>query len=373
VAQPLNLHEYEALAKAKLSGMAFDYYLGGANDEFTTADNLREWQRIRLVPRVLAGVDRIDITTTVVGQVLSMPVITAPCGFNLLAHPSGECGIARAASLEGTISVASTVGTQSMEEIAASCPGPKWFQLYCYRDKAINKDLVQRAEAAGYSALCLTVDVPYIGRRERDLRNCFVLPEGMSVKNTDRYSLSETSHESGGSFAAKLSDELWDHGLTWEIVSWLRSITDMPIVLKGILSAEDARLAVEHGASGIVVSNHGGRQLDGVIGTTRALQEIVDEVAGKIDVLVDGGIRRGTDVVKAVALGAKAVMIGRPIVWGLAVDGEAGVRHVLQLIRDEIVLAMALVGRTGLKELNRSILRFEQRPERIGAEANLQI
>ncbi len=361
--QPLNLHEYEAMARAKLSAMAFDYYFGGANDEFTTEDNLREWQRIRLVPRVLAGVDRVDITTTVIGQTLSMPVMTAPCGYNMLAHPSGECGIARAASAQGTIFVASTVATQSLEEIAASCPGRKWFQLYCYRDRTINQDLVRRAEAAGYSALCLTVDVPYIGRRERDIRNSFSLPEGMSMRNVDRYSVdeTETAQESGGSFAAKHSDELWDHGLTWEIVSWLRSITAMPIVLKGILAASDARLAVEHGAAGIVVSNHGGRQLDGVVGTTDALREIVDEVGGQIDIIVDGGIRRGTDVVKAIALGARAVMIGRPSVWGLAVDGEEGVRHVLQLIRDETLLAMALVGRNTLKELDGSILRFDGR------------
>jgi len=359
--KPTNLHEYEVLARKRLPPMAFNYYAGGANDEFTVDDNLREWQRIRLLPRVLVNVDQIDIRTTVLGQALSMPVMIAPCGCNMLAHPEGECAVARAAAAEQIVQVASTVASYTLEEIAAASSGQRWFQLYCYRDRAVTRDLVQRAEAAGYSALCLTVDVPCLGRRERDVRDSFYPPNGLSLRNLERYALDKPACAPGNSSLAKYASEQWDSSLTWDIIPWLRSIMHMPIVLKGVLAPADAKLAIEQGVAGIIVSNHGGRQLDTTIGTTEALREIVDQAAGQIDILVDGGIRRGTDVVKAIALGAKAALIGRPYLWGLAVDGEAGVRHVLQLLRDEIILAMALVGRTTLKDLDRTLLRFGSR------------
>jgi 4-hydroxymandelate oxidase len=350
---PINLDEYEAAARAVLTDMAFDYYAGGAEDEITLSENTQAWRRERLVRRVLVDVSCIDLSTTVLGTPISLPVMAAPCSFNKLAHPDGEIGVARAVARSGSLHIVSTVATTSLEEIAEAAPnGPRWFQLYCYKDRGITEALVERAQTAGYRALCLTVDVPVQGHRERDIRSQFHLPPGIRVANLD-HPLDETADDSALNRYIK---ELWDTTITWDVITWLRSLSDLPIVVKGIVSPEDALLALEYGASAVVVSNHGGRQLDGCISTCRALSPIVDAVEGRLEVFVDGGIRRGTDVVKALAMGARAVLIGRPYLYGLAVGGSAGVRHVFELLEEEIERAMGLLGCTCIDAIDRSFL-----------------
>ena len=329
---PINLADYENLARERLPQMVFDYYFGGAEDELTVRDNRLAWQRWRLRPRVLVDVATRDLSTTVLGQPLAFPVLTAPCAFNALAHEDGELAVARAAAAAGVIQVVSTAGTYSLEEVAAAAPdAPRWFQLYCYRDRDVTRWLVERAVAAGYRALCLTVDAPLVGRRERDLRNRFGLPPGMSWKNLQGVGLDEMHQRDEGSALVHYIEKIWDAALTWEAVAWLRDLSPLPLAIKGVLTAEDARLAVEHGAAAIVVSNHGGRQLDGTLPTGDALSEVVEAVAGKAEVLVDGGIRRGSDILKALALGARAVLVGRPYLWALAAGGQPAVEQMLAL------------------------------------------
>lgn len=339
--EPVNLADYETLARERLDPGAWGYVAGGADDEITLAENLAAFRRLRLLPRVLVDVSRVETATTLLGERLSVPVLLAPTAFQTLAHPDGELATARAASAAGTISVVSTLSSYPLEEVARAGAGPKWFQLYCYRDRQVTRRLVQRAEAAGYRAICLTVDLPKVGHRERDLRNRFVLPPGVRPRN-----FAEFVDLEGGSQQAffEYIQSLVDPSLTWEAVDWLREQTRLPILLKGILRPDDAERAVEHGASGVIVSNHGGRQLDGVPATIEALPAVAEAVGKRVPVLMDGGIRRGTDVLKAIALGARAVLIGRPYVWGLAVEGEAGVRNVLDLLRAELELALALAG-----------------------------
>ncbi|MEW6721604.1 MAG: alpha-hydroxy acid oxidase [Thermodesulfobacteriota bacterium] len=355
MAAPSNLNEYEALARESLSPVVYDYYAGGADDEVTLGENLRAWRRIRLRPRLLVDVSRIDPAITLFGRALSMPVLTAPCSFNALAHPDGECAVARAAEASGILQIVSMTANKSLEEIAASSRGHRWLQLICFRDREITRDLVRRAEAAGCSALCVTVDQPLFGRRERDIRNAFSLPPGLTMKNLEPYAAERLSSDDPSAMG-KFVEDMFDSSFTWEVIAWLRSVTKLPVVVKGVLTAEGARFAVEHGAAGLVVSNHGGRQLDTVPATCEALPEVVDAVKGKADVLVDGGIRRGTDVLKALAMGARAVVVGRPYLWGLAVDGEAGVRRVLELLRREIVLAMGLAGRPTIGGIDRTVI-----------------
>lgn len=353
-AEPLNIDEYAQHAARSLPKMVYDYYEGGAEDEISVLENRRAWQQIALRPRVLVDVRERDLTTTVLGSRIAFPILTAPCGFNALAHPDGELAVARAVTAAGTIQVVSTAATYSLEEVATAAPtGLRWFQLYCYRDRGITRSLVERAAAAGYRALCLTVDAPFVGRRERDIRNCFGLPPGLRWKNLEAHGLDKMEAVGDGSALKKYIENIWDAGLTWEAVEWLRDISPLPLVLKGVLTAEDARLAVAHGAQGIVVSNHGGRQLDGAVSTASVLSEIVEAVAGHVEVYVDGGIRRGTDVMKALALGARAVLIGRPYLWGLAADGESGVARVLELLRAELELGMGLSGMPNLASIVR--------------------
>jgi 4-hydroxymandelate oxidase len=354
---PINLADYEQLAREHLPQMVFDYYFGGAGDEQTVRENRLGWQRWRLRPRVLVDVATRDLSTTVLGMPLTMPVLTAPCAFNSLAHPDGELAVARATAAAGVIQVVSTAGTHSLEEVAAAAPeGMRWFQLYCYRDRGVTQWLVERAVAAGYRALCLTVDAPLVGRRERDARNRFALPHGLGWKNLEGVGLDQMAAVPDGSALVQYISTIWDPSLTWEAVEWLRGLSPLPLVIKGILTGEDAQRAVNHGAAAIVVSNHGGRQLDGTLPTSEALPEIVDAVAGRAEILVDGGIRRGSDVLKALALGARAVLVGRPYLWALAVAGEEGVTHLLSLLRDELDLDMALSGRPTIASIDRSLV-----------------
>ena len=354
---PINLDDYEQLARERLPQMVFEYFFGGAGDELTVRENRLGWQRLRFRPRVLVDVAARDLSTTVLGQRVAFPVLTAPCAFNALAHPEGELAVARATTSAGLIQVVSTAGTYSLEEVAASAPsGTRWFQLYCYRDREVTQWLVERAAKAGYRALCLTVDAPLVGRRERDTRNCFGLLPGMTWKNLERVGLDRMERREEGSALVQYISEIWDASLTWDAVGWLRGLSALPLVIKGILTADDARRAVDHGASAIVVSNHGGRQLDGTITTSEALSEVAQAVGHEVEILVDGGIRRGSDILKALALGARAVLIGRPYLWALAADGQAGVEHMLGLLRDELDLDMALAGRPTIGSIDGTLL-----------------
>jgi len=358
--EPLNVADYERLAAEKLPQMVYDYYAGGADDEVTVRENRLAWQRLALKPRCLVDVTQRDLSTTVLGMPISMPILTAPCGFNALAHPDGEFAVARAVTAAGTIQCVSTAATSSLEEVATAVPdGVRWFQLYCYKDRGITQALVERATAAGYRAIVLTVDAPFVGRRERDIRNRFGLPPGLRWKNLEPYGCDRMDAGGDGSALVKYIESIWDAGLTWDAVDWLRSVSPLPVVLKGVLSAEDARIAAGHGVDAIIVSNHGGRQLDGAIPTAVALRDVVDAVAGTVEVYVDSGIRRGSDVLKALALGARAALIGRPYLWGLAIDGEAGVSRVLSLLRAELDLCLALSGQTSVRKVSRALIAAE--------------
>ncbi len=348
--------------------MALDYYASGAWDEITLRDNRTAFEQLKLRPRMLVDVSQRDLSTQILGQSVQMPILVAPMAFQCLAHPQGELATAKAAAGLGTVMTLSTLSTKSLEHVASASPqwhqpepenspkthNPLWFQLYVHRDRALTRSLVERAEAAGFSAICLTVDAPVLGCRERDRRNQFTLPLGMELANLAHLRIPQIEGESGlfTYFVQQL-----DPGLTWRDVEWLQSITALPIVVKGILRGDDAVQAMEHGAKAVIVSNHGGRQLDGAIASIEALSEVVAAVGDRLEVLMDGGIRRGTDVVKALALGAKAVLVGRPVLWGLAVNGEAGVRHVLELLRDELDVAMALSGCSQLQDIEASLVK----------------
>jgi 4-hydroxymandelate oxidase len=362
--QPINLFEYESLAHQQLSRMALDYYASGAWDEVTLRDNRTAFEKFKLRPRMLVDVSQRDLSTTVLGQSLSLPILIAPTAFQCLAHPEGEVATAKVAANVGSAMVLSTMSTQPLEEVALTSKqvqsdsqtdshSPLWFQLYVHRDRALTQNLVERAEAAGYSALCLTVDAPVLGCREKDKRNQFTLPLGMQLANLTHRDIPEIVGESG--LFAYFVQQL-DPGLTWQDLEWLQSLTKLPIIVKGVLRGDDALRAVEHGAKAVIVSNHGGRQLDSAIASIDALSEVVTAVGDQVDVLMDGGIRRGTDVLKALALGAKAVLVGRPVLWGLAVAGEAGVQHVLELLRDELDIAMALSGCAKVEDIDQSLL-----------------
>ncbi len=337
--EPINVQQYEALAQARLEPGAWAFFSSGADDEVTLRENRAAFERIQLLPRMLRGVRQADVSTTVLGTPVSMPVLVAPTALQGLACPEGECATAWAAGAVGTLMTASTETTRSMEEIAAAATGPLWFQLYLYRGRLLAEPLVRRAEAAGFRAIVLTVDLPCLGNRERSPYPGWSLPP--SVR---------------GNFPAGMDDEE-DEAVSWEDVDWLRSLTTLPILLKGLLRADDAALAVEHGAAGIVVSNHGGRQLDGVPASIEALPAIVEAVQGRVEVYLDGGVRRGTDVFKALALGARAVLVGRPILWGLAVDGAAGAQRVLELLRDELERAMVLSGVPDTASIDGSLVK----------------
>ena len=355
--KPINLFEYQTLASQQLSPMARDYYASGSWDEITLRDNRAAFERYKLRPRMLVDVSQRDLSTTILGQSLPLPILIAPMAFQCLAHPEGEIGTAKAARQLGSVMVLSTLATTSMEDVASvRSQTPQWFQLYVHRDRGLTRALVERAHAAGFQALCLTVDAPVLGKREKDTHNQFVLPSDMELANFSRLAHLEISYQPGESGLFAYFLEQLNPALTWSDLEWLQSLSPLPLVVKGILRGDDAIRAVEHGAKAVMVSNHGGRQLDGAIASIDALSEVVAAVGDQVDVLVDGGIRRGTDVLKALALGAKAVLLGRPVLWGLTLAGEAGVKHVLELLRDELDLAMALSGCTKLQDIDSSLV-----------------
>jgi 4-hydroxymandelate oxidase len=353
----LNLDSLETRARDRLDAMLYDYIAGGAADEWTLAENKTAWSRIQLMPRMLRGSDNRSLTTTVLGTPISFPVLVAPMGFHGLCHLEAEVATARATAAERTIFCASTVSNCSLEAIAEASNGPQWFQLYVYRDRGITKDLVERAVDAGFTALCLTVDTPLAGQRERDRRNSLRIPAHLKLGNfSEAHSAAHHQGEEKGSALAQYITAQWDQALAWSDVEWLRSISPLPVVVKGILAPDDGVLAVDHGAAAVVVSNHGGRQLDSVPAPATMLRRVVDAVDGRAEVLVDGGVRRGTDVLKAVALGARAVMLGRPVLWGLTLDGADGVAAVLRHLRGELDLAMALAGCTKIDDATRELI-----------------
>ncbi|XP_028243355.1 peroxisomal (S)-2-hydroxy-acid oxidase-like isoform X2 [Glycine soja] len=331
-----NVNEYEAIAKEKLPKMVYDYYASGAEDQWTLKENQNAFSRILFRPRILVDVSKIDLTATVLGFKISMPIMIAPTAMQKMAHPEGELATARAASAAGTIMTLSSWATSSVEEVASTGPDIRFFQLYVFKDRNVAAQLVRRAERAGFKAIALTVDTPILGRREADIKNRFALPSHLVLKNFEGLDLRKL-----------------DKSFNWKDIQWLQTITSLPILLKGVLTAEDTRIAVQAGVAGIIVSNHGARQLDYVPATIMALEEVVKAAQGRIPVFLDGGIRRGTDVFKALALGAAGVFIGRPVLFSLAADGEAGVRKVLQMLRDEFELTMALSGCRSLKEITR--------------------
>ena len=356
MSQPQNLEQYEAAARGLLPQATYDYYAGGAEDEVTLRANRAAFGRWFLRPRVLVDVGAVDTSVELLGERLSMPVLLAPAAYHRLAHPDGELATARAAHAAGTVLIASTVATTRVEEMrAAASPGPMWFQLYVFRDREITRELVRRVEACGCGALCLTLTLPVQGNRERDARNGFRLPQGLEMANFSGLRQAQMPEVEGSALSAFIGRE-FDPTLTWSAVEWLRSETRLPIVLKGVTHPDDAALAVEAGVDAVIVSNHGGRQLDFAEPTLVSLPRVADAVAGRIPVLMDGGVRRGTDVVKALALGARAVLLARPYLWGLAVDGQAGVERVLAILREEIERTLALLGRPSVAALDRSAL-----------------
>jgi len=355
-AEPINLLEMEALAQEKLPQGAFDYMAGGAHDEVTLRANRDSFDRIALKYRVLVDVSECDLSTTVLGQRVSMPALIAPVAFQAMAHEAGEVATTKAAGAAGTIMVLSTVSNASVEEVAEAASGPLWFQLYVQKDRGATEALVQRVEAAGCSALMLTVDAPRLGGREKDLRNQYKPAGHLLAKNLLPPKLKKLPRSIADLGLTERLESWLDPSLSWKDIEWLRSLTDMPLLIKGIVRADDAALAVEHGVAGIVVSNHGGRQLDTAVATIDVLEEVVAAVDGRAEVLMDGGVRRGTDIVKAIALGARAVLIGRPVVWGLTLAGEQGVARVLEILRGELDLAMALCGATRIQDLTRDLI-----------------
>ncbi|XP_057417037.1 glycolate oxidase 1-like isoform X2 [Lotus japonicus] len=348
-----NVCEYEAIAKQILPKMVYDYYASGAEDQWTLKENRNAFSRILFRPRILVDVSRIDLTTTVLGFKISMPIMIAPTAMQKMAHPEGEYATARAASAAGTIMTLSSWGTSSVEEVASTGPGIRFFQLYVIKNRNVVTQLVRRAEKAGFKAIALTVDTPLLGRREADIKNRFTLPSHLVLKNFEGLDLGKLDDKTNDSGLATYVASEIDRSLNWKDVKWLQTITSLPILVKGVLTAEDTKMAIEAGAAGIIVSNHGARQLDYVPATIMALEEVVKAAQGKIPVFLDGGIRRGTDVFKALALGASGVFIGRPVLFSLAANGEAGVRKVLQILHDEFELAMALCGCRSLKEITR--------------------
>lgn len=361
--EPLNLRDYEAHARKTLSKLAFDYYASGADDERTLDANESAFANLKLAYRVLRGVSRVDTRATVLGESLDLPILAAPAAFQRLAHPDGELAAVRAAGKVGTTYCLSTMSNTAVEAVVQAAQTPVWFQLYVYKDRAASRALIQRAEAAGCEALVLTVDAPVLGRRERDLRNKFHLPAGMTIENMLPQGYEQLPEPPTGSGLANYFASLLDPGLSWRDLDWVCGETNLPVLIKGIIRADDALRAAEHGVAGIVVSNHGGRQLDTAPAPIAALPHIVAAFqqgygphAAVPEIIVDGGIRRGTDVLKALALGARAVMIGRPMLWGLAVDGQAGVQRVFDLLADELRTAMALCGCRNLAEITPDLI-----------------
>ena len=357
--QLINLADFERAAEAALDTMAWHYFRSGSGDERTLRENRAAFERHRLLPRVLVDVERRSLATTVLGRPVGWPVLVAPMALHGLACSDCEAATARAAALMDTVLCVSTLSNLSLEQVRAAAPDARqWFQLYVQRDRGVTAELVARAAAAGYEALVVTVDAPLLGRREGAVRHGLQLPPPLTLGNFPaEVGAAMLAHRNAGdsSLAAHFAVTS-DPTVTWRDLGWLRGLSPLPLVLKGVLRPDDARHAADEGAAAVVVSNHGGRQLDGAVASLDALPAVVAAAGDRLEVLMDGGIRRGTDVLIALALGARAVLLGRPVLWGLAVDGEAGAARVLALLRDEVDLALALAGCTSPAEVGRDLV-----------------
>ena len=329
----VTVDDFEPVARERLPADVYDYYAGGAGDEWTLRENRRAFEDWVIRPRMLTGAYPPDPSTSLLGTDLAMPILVAPWAYQKLAHPEGEIATARAAAKAGTIMCVSSTTVEYLEEVAAASDGPKWWQLYVYSDRGLSVEMLRRVHAAGFAAVCFTVDFPVGGLRHRDTRSGFIMPIGLPD-----------------------DDMVFDPAISWSDLSWIREHAPVPVLVKGIMTGEDARIAVEEGADGIVVSNHGARQLDSVPAPITVLPEVLEAVGGRIPVLVDGGFRRGTDVFKALALGADAVLVARPVCWGLAVAGEQGVADVLKILRDELENTMSLAGAKSLRDIEGSFV-----------------
>ncbi len=375
-----DVSDLRRLAKRRLPGGVFDYIDGGAEDERALAGNVGGYRKLQLKPRVLKDVSKIDIGTTLLGRPIPAPLVLAPTGFTRIADPQGELAVARAAARVGLPYSLSTLSTRSIEEVAEVSGGPKWFQVYTWKDRALVRDMVERASAAGYQALLLTVDTAVLGRRERDVRKGYTLPPKIGLDTivdgirhpqwtfdflrNDPITFSNVVGRStdDGTTAVSLSDYIntqFDQALSWSDIEWLRTIWDGPIILKGIQTVADAKLAVEAGCEAIALSNHGGRQLDDAPSIIELVEPVANEVGGKIDIIADGGVRRGSDIVKAVALGANAVMVGRAYLYGLGAAGEPGVDHVLQFLLQGLERTMALSGCQQISDIDRELVAWK--------------
>ena len=335
---PVSVADYERLAEERVPESVWCYFAGGSGDEVTLRANTAAFSRLQLRPRVLVDVAAASAETEVLGTRVSMPILVAPTALHALLTPEGELATARACAAAGTVMCVSSITSRRHDEICAAAPGaPRWQQLYVLEDRGLTEAQLDEAANCGYSAVVLTVDTPLWGRRERDLRLGFRIPAELPLP----YVTTDAASRASGIAYVPVSASV-----TWRDIEWVAERARRPVLVKGVLTGEDASLAVEHGAAGVIVSNHGGRQLDGVAASLDALPEVVEAVAGRVPVLMDGGVRRGTDALKALALGARVVLVGRPVLYGLAVGGEAGARDVLELLRDEVVRGLALLGCT---------------------------
>lgn len=352
--QPVNVADMQRLAEAKLPKATFDYITTGSADQITLRENIAAFRRLRVYPPLMKGVSNADLATTALGQDLKLPIMLAPVAVQRMYHVQGGLAAARAAASAGTVyGVSSSVGN-SVEEIARASNGPKWFQLYVPKDRAITRRLVQRVERAGYAAIIVTVD---LGEwKDADRRNRFALPKEMLVKHLRDVGFDQITDKMSYQEVVNFNIDAWDLSLSWKFFDWLRGVTKLPLLIKGVLRPEDARKAVSIGIDGIIVSNHGGRRLDGMPATIDVLPSVIQAVHGRCEVFLDGGIRRGTDVLKALALGAQAVLIGRPYAWALAADGEAGVAKVLDLFREELSNAMVATGCAKISDIESSLI-----------------
>ncbi|XP_069005977.1 2-Hydroxyacid oxidase 1 [Embiotoca jacksoni] len=356
--------DFEEEARKVLPKSVYDYYRSGADEQNTLADNVAAFKRWNLVPRVLRDVSSVDLSVSVLGEKLSMPLGVAATAMQRMAHPEGETATARACKAAGTGMMLSSWATSTIEEVMSAMKassgggGVLWLQLYIYKDRELTLSLVHRAEKAGYKAIFVTVDTPYLGKRLDDVRNRFKISPHLSMSNFSTASLafSERNYGNDSGLAVYVAKAI-DPTLCWDDIAWLKKHTHLPVIVKGVLNGEDAVQAVNYGVNGILVSNHGGRQLDGIPATLDVLEEVVRAVQGRCDVYLDGGVRRGTDILKALAMGAKAVFIGRPVLWGLACQGEQGVTELLELLKEELRLAMALSGCRSVSEVSRSLVR----------------
>ncbi|MEY3165404.1 MAG: hypothetical protein RLZZ270_1143 [Actinomycetota bacterium] len=372
-----NVDDLRLLAKRRLPGGVFDYFDGAAEDEMTKVENSSAFSKVELRPRVLVDVSSIDTSTTIMGQPVPFPIALSPTGFTRIAHPDGELAVARVAGAVNLPYTLSTLGTRSIEEVAKVATGPLWYQLYVWKDRGLSRELVERARDNGYKAIMLTVDTPVFGRRERDVRRGFTLPPKIGLETfvdgilhpkwawdfvrSEPITFSAVAGRKSvdGSTAVTLSDYVnsqFDPTLSWKDLDWIREVSGLPLMLKGIQSVEDAKLAVELGVDAIALSNHGGRQYDGAPAPVALLPRVVDAVGDSIEVLVDGGVRRGSDVVKACALGARAVMFGRPYLYGLGAGGELGVRWAINHITSGVTRTMGLIGETSITKLSPGVV-----------------